>query len=133
MFPLDVWGNAGYFARSILVILGALAALLPFIVVERWLAFRQLAGASGPQLHKHLHALAAIRTSAPMLGFLGTLLGVINMLAGVAMTGAIDLRSFGAGMAEALLMTVLGLLVGLPAWWAHGYFTARAERMLAGV
>ena len=60
-------------------------------------------------------------------------MGIINMLAGVAMTGVIDLRSFGAGMAEALLMTVLGLLVGLPAWWAHGYFTARAERMLAGV
>ena len=67
-----------------------------------------------------------------MLGFLGTLLGVINMLAGMAMTGSVDLRSLGAGMAEALLMTVLGLLVGLPAWWAHGYFTARAERMLAG-
>ncbi len=132
MSPVDVWGGAGYFARVILVILAGLAALLLFIVVERWLAYRQATGASAPQLRKHLHALAAIKTSAPMLGFLGTLLGLINLLAGLSMTGTFDVRSFGAGMAEALLMTVLGLLVGLPAWWAHGYFTARVERLLAG-
>jgi biopolymer transport protein ExbB len=66
-----------------------------------------------------------------MLGLLGTLLGLINALAGMAMTGVADLPAVGAGMSEALLMTVLGLLVGLPAWWAHAFFVAWAERIQA--
>jgi biopolymer transport protein ExbB/TolQ len=66
-----------------------------------------------------------------MLGLLGTLLGLINAFAGIAMTGTADLRAVGAGVSEALLMTVLGLVIGLPAWWAHAFFGAWAERILA--
>ena len=83
------------------------------------------------QLQRHMHTLAAIKVTAPMLGLLGTLLGLINALAGVALTGALDLRAVGAGAAEALLMTVLGLVIGLPAWWAHAFFAAWGERILA--
>ncbi len=82
-------------------------------------------------LRRHMHTLAAIKVTAPMLGLLGTLLGLINALAGMAMTGVADLRAVGAGMSEALLMTVLGLLVGLPAWWAHAFFASWAERIQA--
>jgi biopolymer transport protein ExbB len=78
-----------------------------------------------------MHTLAAIKVTAPMLGLLGTLLGLINALAGLAMSGVVDLRVVGAGTAEALLMTVLGLVIGLPAWWAHAFFAAWAERILA--
>ena len=66
-----------------------------------------------------------------MIGLLGTLLGLINTLAGVALTGHLDLRAMTAGTAEALLTTVLGLVIGLPAWWAHAFFAAWRERILA--
>ena len=78
-----------------------------------------------------MHTLSAIKVTAPMLGFLGTLLGLINAFAGMAMRGVLDLRAVGAGMPEALLMTVLGLVIGLPAWWAHAFYAAWAERIFA--
>jgi biopolymer transport protein ExbB/TolQ len=133
---LAVWSSMGYAARVILVVLVAFAALLFFIVVERFIAYRR---AERPveeakprrQLQRHMHTLAAIKVTAPMIGLLGTLLGLINALAGVALTGHLDLRAMTAGAAEALLMTVLGLVIGLPAWWAHAFFAAWGERILA--
>ena len=138
--PIDVWGGAGYAARVILVVLVAFASLLFFIVVERFVAYRRMErsaqpappeGSSRGQLRRHVHTLAAIKVTAPMLGLLGTLLGLINAFAGMAMTGVADLRAIGAGVSEALLMTVLGLLVGLPAWWAHAFFASWTERIQA--
>jgi len=136
--PIDVWGGAGYAARVILVVLVAFASLLFFIVVERFVAYRRLERSARPapsagrgRLRRHMHTLAAIKVTAPMLGLLGTLLGLINALAGMAMTGVADLRAVGAGVSEALLMTVLGLLVGLPAWWAHAFFASWSERIQA--
>jgi biopolymer transport protein ExbB/TolQ len=136
MSAIGTWDAMGYAARGILLVLLAFAALLFFIVVERFVAYRRAerpAGGSGlgGRLKRRMHALAAIKVTAPMLGLLGTLLGLINAFAGMAMAGALDLRAVGAGMVEALLMTVLGLLIGLPAWWAHAFFSAWAERILA--
>lgn len=137
MSAIGAWDAMGYAARVILIVLVAFASLLFFIVVERFVAFRRAerpAAGAGPargQLQRHMHALAAIKVTAPMLGLLGTLLGLINAFAGIAMTGSFDPRTVGWGMAEALLMTVLGLLIGLPAWWAHAFFAAWSERILA--
>jgi hypothetical protein len=136
---LSAWGSMGIAARVIVVVLAAFAALLFVIVVERFVAYRRAERPAGPpqpatlplQLRKRLHALVAIKVTAPMLGFLGTLLGTINALAGVAITGVVQPPVLAAGLAEALIMTVLGLVIGLPAWWAHGFFTAWGERIVA--
>jgi biopolymer transport protein ExbB/TolQ len=138
MSSIEVWNSMGYAARVILLVLVAFASLLFFIVVERFVAYRRAErpaerapSTARGQLQRHMHTLAAIKVTAPMLGLLGTLLGLINAFAGMAMSGVLDLRAVGAGMAEALLMTVLGLVIGLPAWWAHAFFAAWAERILA--
>jgi len=137
MSSIEVWSSMGYAARVILVVLAAFACLLFFIVAERFIAYRRAERpAEKPvcervRLLRHMHTLSAIKVTAPMLGFLGTLLGLINALAGVGLTGHLDLRAVGAGGAEALLMTVLGLVIGLPAWWAHAFFAAWSERILA--
>ncbi len=136
MSSVEVWNSMGYAARVILVVLVAFAALLFCIVVERFIAYRRAerpAEEAKPrrQLQRHMHTLAAIKVTAPMVGLLGTLLGLINTLAGVALTGHLDVRAMTAGAAEALLTTVLGLVIGLPAWWAHAFFAAWGERILA--
>lgn len=134
---LSLWSSTSYAARVILVVLVAFAGLLFFIVLERFLAYRRAERplAATPslrlQLHRHLHTLAAIKVTAPMLGLLGTLLGLINAFAGMAISGVFHPQSLGAGVAEALMMTVLGLVIGLPAWWAHSFFGAWSERILA--
>ena len=131
------WASMGLAARVILLVLVAFAGLLFYIVLDRFRAYRRAerpAERTSPlrfELRRHLHTLAAIKVTAPLLGLLGTLLGVINALVGVALTGVLDPRTLGAGMAEALTMTVLGLVIGLPAWWAHSFFAAWSERILA--
>jgi biopolymer transport protein ExbB/TolQ len=139
MPAIEAWSAMGVAARVILLVMVASAALAFFIVAERFVAYRRaerLAPAAPTplrgQLWRHLHALAAIKVTAPMLGLLGTLLGLINAFAGVALTGAVDARALGAGVAEALMMSALGLVIGLPAWWAHAFYTAWADRILAG-
>jgi hypothetical protein len=138
MSAIEVWSAMGLAARVILLVLVAFAGLLFFIVVERFLAYRRAERPAAPvppsaraQLQRRMHTLAAIKVTAPMLGLLGTLLGLINAFAGMAMAGVVDVRAVGAGASEALLMTVLGLVIGLPAWWAHAFFAAWADRILA--
>lgn len=135
MSAIDAWDSMGLAARVILLILAVFAVLLVFIVIDRFVAYRRaerLAGAPHRgSLQRRMHTLAAIKATGPMLGFLGTLLGLINAFAGMAMTGTVDPRALGAGVAEALIMTALGLVIGLPAWWAHSFFAAWAERIAA--
>ncbi len=138
MSAIETWNAMGLAARVILLVLVAFAALLFFIVAERFVAYRRAERPAAPApssaralLQRHMHTLTAIKVTAPMLGLLGTLLGLINAFAGMAMSGVVDLRAVGAGVSEALLMTVLGLVIGLPAWWAHAFFSAWAERILA--
>ncbi len=134
---LAMWDSMGYAARIILVVLVAFAALLFYIVLDRFLAYRRIEGRQAPsrplrlELHRYLHTLAAIKVTAPLVGLLGTLLGLINGLAGIALTGHLDQASLAAGIAEALLTTVLGLVIGIPAWWAHSFFASWSERLLA--
>jgi len=138
MSAIEVWNAMGYAARIILLVLIAFAGLLFFIVVERFIAYRRAERPSVPvpssaraRLQRRMHALAAIKVTAPMVGLLGTLLGLVNAFAGMAMTGVVDARTIGAAVSEALLTTVLGLVIALPAWWAHAFFAAWADRILA--
>ena len=137
MSAIEVWNAMGLAARVILLVLVAFASLLFFIVIERFVSCRraehppeQDPATVRARLRRHMHLLAAIKVTAPMLGLLGTLLGLINAFAGMAMAGALDPRGVGAGVSEALLMAVLGLVIGLPAWWAHALFGAWTERIL---
>lgn len=128
--------SAASAARVILLIRAVFGALLAYILVDRFVAYRRaerLAASPLPRglLQRRLRTLAAIKVTGPMLGLLGTLLGLINAFAGMAMTGAVDPRALGAGVAEALVLTALGLVIGLPAWWAHSFFAAWAERIAA--
>ena len=81
---LSAWYAMGYAARVILVVLAAFAGLTFYIVLDRFLAYRRAERPAGPapalrfELRRHLHTLAAIKVTAPLLGLLGTLLGIIN-------------------------------------------------------
>ena len=78
------------------------------------------------QLERHLPILATIASVAPMLGFLGTVSGMINSFQDiVAKMGEINIVLAAAdGISEALLTTCFGLIVGIPAYMAYNYFTS---------
>jgi biopolymer transport protein ExbB len=86
-------------------------------------------------LEKHLPILATVSSAAPMVGFLGTVQGmVISFKDIVTNMGKMNIVEAAAGGIQvALLTTVLGLIVGIPAYVAFNYFTGVVNRYVLDV
>ena len=79
-------------------------------------------------LKKGVAALATIGSTAPFVGLLGTVVGVINAFQGIAASGSGRYRAASRqGISEALVETALGLVVAIPAVWFYNYLTGRIE------
>ena len=78
-------------------------------------------------LKKGVNPLATIGSTAPFVGLLGTVVGVINAFVGIASTGSGGIGAVSAGIAEALVETALGLFVAIPAVWFYNYLQSRLE------
>jgi len=78
-------------------------------------------------LKRGLSGLATIGATAPFVGLLGTVIGIINAFRGMALTGSGGIGAISAGIAEALVATAIGLFVAIPAVWAFNYLTTRVE------
>lgn len=79
-------------------------------------------------LEKNLSLLATVATVAPMVGFLGTVVGMIQTF--MAMAQEQDLLSsqfFAGGIYQAMVTTVVGLIVGIVAYLGYYYYLARAN------
>ena len=72
-------------------------------------------------------SLATIGATAPFVGLLGTVVGIITAFQGIAATGSGGLGAVSAGISEALVETALGLVVAIPAVWFYNYLTGRIE------
>lgn len=83
-------------------------------------------------LDSHLYVLATIGTIAPLLGLLGTVLGMIRTFHAVSLSGVTDPNMLAAGISEALYNTAGGLTVTVPCIIGYNFFRNRAER-LSGV
>ena len=83
------------------------------------------------KLEKGLPYLSMISGGAPMIGFLGTVIGMVQAF--MAMEGAggvVDMSVLAGGMYVAMLTTVAGLIVGIPAYFGYNYLVARIERLV---
>lgn len=69
--------------------------------------------------------LATIGSVSPLLGLLGTVLGVMDAFLGIAAGGSGNISAVAPGVAEALVTTVLGLAVAIPAVMAYNLFASR--------
>ena len=76
---------------------------------------RQLVGA----LHKRTFLLGIVASVAPMLGLLGTVLGMIVTFSDIQEVGVGDAGALAGGISQALMTTFAGLCVGIPALVAH--------------
>lgn len=84
-----------------------------------------------PRIDRFMATLSTIITAAPLLGILGTVIGIIQSfnLLGVQET-LTDPRTVSTGIAEALLTTALGLVVALVTLFPYMIFRAHAERSI---
>ena len=78
-------------------------------------------------LRRGLSGLATVASSAPFVGLLGTVLGIITAFQLMATSGSGGLASVSAGISEALITTAFGLLVAIPAVWLYNYFINRID------
>jgi biopolymer transport protein ExbB len=87
-------------------------------------------------LEKHLPVLATVASAAPMIGFLGTVQGMVIAFADIvaqSSTGKNIVELAAAGIMVALLTTVFGLVVGIPAFVGYNYFTSVINRFVLDV
>jgi biopolymer transport protein ExbB/TolQ len=78
-------------------------------------------------LKKGISGLATIGSTAPFVGLLGTVVGVINAFQGIGNSGSAGIGAVSVGISEALVETALGLVVAIPAVWIYNYLTSRIE------
>lgn len=81
------------------------------------------------QLEKHLNTLGTIAAVTPLLGLLGTVIGMIKVFAAITAYGVGDPTVLAGGISEALITTAAGLSVGIPSLMFHRYFRGRINEL----
>jgi biopolymer transport protein ExbB len=81
------------------------------------------------ELKRGLAVLATVGATAPFVGLLGTVMGIVNAFTGMAASGNQGLAAISAGIAEALITTAFGLIVAIPAVWLYNYFQTKIENL----
>ena len=79
------------------------------------------------QLKRGLAILATVGATAPFVGLLGTVFGIINAFRGMKNAESAGIAAVAGGISEALFTTALGLLVAVPAVWLFNYFTGKVD------
>ncbi len=83
-----------------------------------------------PEIERFLPFLAITAAAAPLLGLLGTVIGMIKTFQLITIFGTGDAKSLSSGISEALVTTALGLIVAIPTLILHGALSRMAKRKL---
>lgn len=92
-------------------------------------AMESAVGECGLRLERHLILLATAVSGSPFLGLLGTVWGVMEMFAGMARTGSATMAAIAPGVSAALLTTVTGLVVAIPAMFGYNCLVTSIRAM----
>ena len=124
----DTGKAKGYLGQ---VITAGLAAWKKGGVEDGDLTFESVARALERQSQREIQnlrrgqgVLATVSSTAPFVGLLGTVMGIVNSFQMMAASGSGGLGTVSAGIAEALVTTAFGLLVAIPAVMAYNYLTS---------
>ena len=79
------------------------------------------------QIEKYVPILGTIAGTAPFVGLLGTVIGIIKAFHDISVNVGGGPEVVSAGIAEALITTAFGLFVAVPAVWAYNYFAGKVE------
>ncbi len=83
-----------------------------------------------PRIESWLNVIKIIAAVAPLLGLLGTVTGMIIVFQGITLFGAGDVQGMAGGISQALVTTVLGLVVAIPTVLLHTLLNSRAMRII---
>lgn len=81
-------------------------------------------------LQRGLMIMGTVANVAPLLGFLGTVSGMINAFEAIAAAEQVSAKLVASGISEALITTMTGLIIAIPVQIFHNYFIARIDRFI---
>ncbi len=86
-----------------------------------------------PLLERNLVWLETIAQVAPLLGLLGTVLGMIKVFAAISVAGLGDPQALSEGISEAMITTAVGLAIGIPTLVAYNLIASRADGLITEI
>ncbi len=104
------------------------AEITPIELARREL--QRQADAANQRLRRGLGTMASVGSTAPFVGLLGTVLGIIEAFGKIGGDNAAGIGTVGAGIAEALVVTAFGLMVAIPAVLCFNFLTTKADAIL---
>lgn len=81
-------------------------------------------------MERYLPTLSTIAAVAPLLGLLGTVIGMIKVFTAITLIGVGDASALAGGISEALITTAAGLITAIPAMIAHRFFQRRVDSLV---
>ncbi|MDG1159534.1 MAG: MotA/TolQ/ExbB proton channel family protein [Flavobacteriales bacterium] len=81
-------------------------------------------------LEKNLSLLATIAGVAPMIGFLGTVIGMVQVFVQMEVAGSVEVQDISAGTKQAMVTTIVGLIVGIIAYMAYNYLVGKVSKVI---
>ena len=85
------------------------------------------------ELERYLNTLGTIANITPLLGLLGTVIGMIKVFTAISSAGVGNPTVLAGGISEALITTAAGLSVAIPAVIFHRYLSGRVDRIVVGM
>ena len=92
-------------------------------------AIEEAGGHEVHELERYLNALGTIAATTPLLGLLGTVIGMIKVFSAITAVGVGDPQVLAGGISEALITTAAGLSVGIPSLMFHRYFLGKVNEL----
>lgn len=89
--------------------------------------------ASGAALRRGLGLIATVGSTAPFVGLVGTVMGIVNAFEQLSTSQHAGVGAVSSGIAEALITTAYGIAVTVPAVWLFNYLTQRVTRLLGEI
>jgi biopolymer transport protein ExbB len=80
------------------------------------------------KMEKNLSILSLIAGIAPMFGFLGTIIGMVQLFYGIASTGEYTLNTIAGGIYTKMITSATGLIIGLIAYVGHNYLSTQIDK-----
>lgn len=93
-------------------------------------SIEEAAGHVVHELERYLNTLGTIAAISPLLGLLGTVVGMIRVFAEIMAQGTGNASALAGGISEALITTAAGLCVAIPALVMHRYFSGRIDALV---
>ncbi|MBQ61440.1 MAG: biopolymer transporter ExbB [Gammaproteobacteria bacterium] len=82
------------------------------------------------ELERYLNTLGTVAAISPLLGLLGTVIGMIKVFSAIRLEGAGNAAILAGGISEALITTAAGLTVAIPSLFFHRYFLRKVDELV---